>query len=194
MAQTVFSTDFEAGLPAEFSGAGAVTGTEGYSAFGFGDSYLRNATAGNPASPTVLSLGGLPSHTDVEISFDLAIIDSWDGSTDAFAPDLLNVTVNGLSVFSDTFDNFAAGDQTYLGPATALRVLNLAQNGDWPDSAYPISITLPHTGDSLDLEWFASGAGWQGGGLDESWAIDNLRVTVRERQECLMPERRRSCW
>lgn len=182
-AQTVFTTDFEAGLPAGFSGSGTVTGTEGYSAHGFDNFYLRNDSSGNPASATSLSLGGLGAHTHLEISFDLAIIDSWDGNTPAggtVPPDFFNMTIDGGSVFSHTFDNFIAGDQTYLGAATVLPVMSIAQNTGWPDSAYLISITVPHASAFLDIDWFASGAGWQAG-LDESWAIDNLTVTLRNR-------------
>jgi hypothetical protein len=36
---------------------------------------------------------------------------------------------------------------------------------------------LAHTGSSLVVEFFADGSGWQGGG-DESWAIDNVSITL----------------
>ena len=36
---------------------------------------------------------------------------------------------------------------------------------------------IPHTASTLTVSWFASGAGWQGGS-DESWAIDNLSVSI----------------
>ena len=45
---------------------------------------------------------------------------------------------------------------------------------------------IPHTGATLIVEWFASGAGWQGENVifaythDESWAIDNVRVTLND--------------
>ena len=36
------------------------------------------------------------------------------------------------------------------------------------------------TGDLvMTIEWFADGAGWQGG-VDESWAIDNLEIILNE--------------
>jgi hypothetical protein len=179
-ATTVFSTDFEAGVPAEFSGAGTRTATAGYSAHGFEDFYLRNATTGNPAASTVLTLAGLPVHTDIAITFDLAIIDSWDGSTPlggTVPPDFFNVRVDGNLVFSHTFDNFNLADQTYPD-APIVFGSNLAHTAGFPDSAYGISLVLPHSSSNLSIEWFASGAGWQGG-ADESWAIDNIRVVVR---------------
>ena len=36
---------------------------------------------------------------------------------------------------------------------------------------------IAHTSDTLTIDFFASGSGWQGGN-DESWAIDNLQVTT----------------
>jgi len=52
----------------------------------------------------------------------------------------------------------------------------------YPDSAYGISLlNIPHTSDSLVVNWYASGNGWQGGNdgdTDESWAIDNVDIRV----------------
>ena len=48
----------------------------------------------------------------------------------------------------------------------------------------PVFQNIPHTANTLTVEWFASGAGWQGDNLtfggtqDESWAIDNVRVDL----------------
>jgi hypothetical protein len=36
---------------------------------------------------------------------------------------------------------------------------------------------IPHTASDLVIEWYASGPHW-GGQADESWAIDNVRVTL----------------
>ena len=57
------------------------------------------------------------------------------------------------------------------------------------DSAYDLGLdtafqNIPHTGDTLTVEWFADGAGWQGINAlfgnthDESWAIDNVSITL----------------
>ena len=174
-AATVLTSDFEGGLPSEFSGAGVLTGTQGYSGYGFGATYLRNDTSGNPANPTTLSLSGLASHTGVEITFDLAIIDSWDGNVGGVGPDFFNVKVDGASALSETFSTFNLGDQSYAGVPTVFG-LNLAQSS-WADAAYRITLSVPHTGGTLSLDWFASGSGWQAG-ADESWAIDNLKVDI----------------
>src|SRR5262249_49353682 len=69
------------------------------------------------------------------------------------------------------------------GVELARRVdLGFTKNSFSYDSAYNVGLdsafsNIPHTSSSLTVEWFASGAGWQGGS-DESWAIDNLEVIV----------------
>jgi hypothetical protein len=52
----------------------------------------------------------------------------------------------------------------------------------YEDSAYNMGLepslqSIPHSGSTLFIEFFASGAGWQGN-TDESWAIDNVVVCI----------------
>jgi hypothetical protein len=180
-AVTIHTADFEPGPLVGYSGAGIITPTEGYAAFGFGTGYLRNDTAGSPAASTVLTLGSLPAHSSVTLSFDLAVIDSWDGNAGGVGPDIFNVRINGVLAFSETFTNLAASHgftQSYAGaPFVSATGGNLAQNSGWQDSAYALSLTVPDTASGLTIEWFASGSGWQAG-IDESWAVDNVRVDV----------------
>ena len=42
-----------------------------------------------------LSLSGLPTHSQVTVSFDLFIINSWDGNDTAHGPDIWDLTVAG---------------------------------------------------------------------------------------------------
>ncbi|OYX43218.1 MAG: hypothetical protein B7Z02_09420 [Rhodobacterales bacterium 32-67-9] len=37
--------------------------------------------------------------------------------------------------------------------------------------------TFAHSGSTADIAFFANGVKWQAG-MDESWAIDNLRVSI----------------
>jgi hypothetical protein len=37
------------------------------------------------------------------------------------------------------------------------------------------SLLIPQTASSMTVEWFADGAGWQGGS-DESWATENVQI------------------
>lgn len=174
-AQQVFSSNFESGLPAEFSGAGAVEGTQGYASYGFGQQFLRNDTLG---SPSILTLTNLPAHTSISIDLLLAAIDSWDSTNGNPSPDFFNISVDDVSVFQATFantsgsnsygpllvDNAGLGFSSYLDDAADLSTEALLHN-------------IPHTASTVVIKFYASGAGWQGGS-DESWAIDNLSVTV----------------
>src|SRR5688572_6113487 len=98
---TVFTTNFESGLPAEFSAAGCVIeGVQGYSGLGpvgnqFGGSFLRYTSV--PLHDTQLTITGLPAHDTLNLDFLLAVIDSWDGT------ELLIITVDGVTVFSHWF-------------------------------------------------------------------------------------------
>ena len=203
---TVFYTDFESGLPSQFSGVTSIESSQGYGAFGFGSNFLRNATGGSfggggtdgtPGLRTRLTLAGLPQHDSINLSFLLAIIDSWDGSYSGLGQaDFFNVSLDGTTIFSETFSTRPPLSfvQTYnpptgglITPTTNLRPRessfdNLGFQGVYGDSAYNMGLDsvfsqIAHTGNTLTLEFFASGNDWQGG-LDESWAIDNLRVEV----------------
>jgi len=194
---TVFNTDFESGIPAEISGAGFLHDSEGYDT---GDLLLNSSVS--PALPSVLTLTDLPEHSSVSLDFLLAIINSWDGADGASSPDFFNVTVDGTTVFSEAFDNFVLESQTYIPPAGVLLTPRIGptipispdgfrnlgfdtfigQEEFWGDALYsmghdPTFNLIPHTSSSLTVEWFANGAGYQGGS-NESWAIDNLRVTL----------------
>lgn len=187
-----WSAGFESGMPAEISAPGAtVQGTQGWAALGhpgntYGASFLRFSAL--TLSDTRLVLRGLPAHTHVSLGFLLALIDSWDGT------ELYQVTVDGDLVFSHWFQ-LATGDTTdyHAAPGTILSMgTNLGfSNGSYygRDRAYdlgnePAFQDIPHTADSLVIVWKLSAVSggaaqqWQGG-TDESWAIDNVRVSLR---------------
>ncbi|MCH8087406.1 MAG: hypothetical protein IIC81_06075 [Chloroflexi bacterium] len=128
-----------------------------------------------PGSPTTLTLTGLPPHRSVDINFLLAIIDSWDGSepgegpeacTDCH-PDIFTVTVDGDPVFSEAF---GFNGPVFISPLGVLltEFVPLGFNSDSDDAAYDMGLNptfdnIPHTANSLTIEWVASGDGWQGG-------------------------------
>lgn len=187
-----FQTDFESGLPSEITGAGALEGTQGYSAYGFGNTFLRDVSP--TSQPITLTLTNLPTHTSISLDFFLAIIDSWDGNGDgvnSVAPDFMNVTIDGTPIFSETFENSSNGGfattASYVPPAG----VELAHHQDlgfttgvyYVDSAYNMGLdtlfdNIAHTASTLTIQWFANGAGWQGTAEDESFAIDNISVTL----------------
>jgi hypothetical protein len=201
-AQTIFATDFNGGAPPQLSGAAnSLENVQGFDGLGlagnsFSGNLLRNSSPGGAGNATVLTLTGLPRHTRVDVDFLLAIIDSWDGADGGWSPDVFNVRMDGKSIFLATFTNVSWDHHhaSYPNSATPAGVVLRREvqlfNADpyhitdpaFTDSAYnmgfePALHGIPHTSENLVLEWFASGRGYQGG-TDESWAIDNLRVSV----------------
>lgn len=182
----VFTTDFNSGLPAEFSGtANSIVGVQGFSGLGpagnkFSGNLLRNDSA--PPLITTLTLTGLPAHSSIDVEFLMAIIDSWDGIPNFPGPDLFNVRVDGTTVFSHIFA-VQSGVSDYGPPPGGLLSggTNLGFSG-YNDQAFnmylePVLHSIAHTTSTVTIEWFASGGGWQGT-TDESWGIDNVRITT----------------
>lgn len=197
--------DFNTGTPtAEWSGPFNQESVQGYNGLGSGSNvfsgdFLRNESGGYglTPTPTVLTLTGLPAHTSVSLSFLLAIIGSWDGTSNLsyagypYGPDFFNVSVDGRPIFSQTLTNFAGGSQSYSVNNRLGGLIDRGFNYTYPynDSAYNLGLdpalqNIPHTGDTLTVEWFADGAGWQGINAlfgnthDESWAIDDVSITL----------------
>ena len=198
---TVFTTDFNAGAPVQFSGITTTESVQQYAGLGpvgnqFGGLFLRNTTV-SPVQATTLTLTGLQAHTSVNVNFLLAIIDSWDGINGGASPDIFNVTVgDGVitnTVFTQAFAN-ASGTQTYVPPAgvdLAPSRPNLGFSG-FGDEGYnmylePSLNNIAHTSSTLTVSWFASGTGYQGGD-DESWAIDNVRIQLNGTAGAAGPE------
>jgi hypothetical protein len=178
---TIFKDNYEspfftaAGVLAAYSGAGSAQSTANFINIGLpfsGTSMWVNSDSTVPQQAhTKLTLTGLGSHTSVNLSFLLAIIDSWDGGD----PDVFNVTVDSVSVFSEVFGNYGAG-QTFVGPVYG--GTNNYGYGHWLDSAYdltPALLNIAHTSSTLQIDFYASGVGWQS---DEFWGIDNLDISV----------------
>jgi len=189
----VFETDFESGVPPEFSASGArVVRVQGFERLGspanaFAGHFLRYD--GPDLASVSLTLRRLPPHRTVSLSFLLAVIDSWDGT------EVLEVRLDDRTLFSHWFQLARGDTSSYRAPAGAL----LSAGTDLGfmggvyydhDRAYDVSADpafsgIPHTADSVRVTWkirILPSAGsrsqqWQGGD-DESWAIDNVRVEV----------------
>jgi hypothetical protein len=191
-ATTVFSTDFESGIPPEMTTQGLVTeSVQGYSGLG----PVGNQFSGNllryweqALYDTKLTLRNLPPHDHVSVKFLFAAIDSWDGT------ELYQVLVDGDLRFNHWFQ-LASGDTSDYPPPVVGVLLSSGTNLGWTNGGYwqhdraynlglePALQDIPHTADSLVVTWrmgaTSGGAAsqWQGGS-DESWGIDNLRVEV----------------
>ena len=184
----VFSTDFNSGIPPQVTGAGFLESVGGYPAPFSGD-FLRNDTGGAPygngpaGTPTVLTLTGLPPHTSVDVRFLLAVLDSWDSDNGNPSPDWFHVVVDGVNQFTGTWAVQSGSNNTL--PDFGMGYF--AANPGFADKAVdmtnlPSLTSIPHTASTLEVRWYADGAGWQGStlGADESWAIDNVQVYVDE--------------
>jgi hypothetical protein len=173
-------------------GGETLVSVQGFAGLGTGTNrftggFLRNASRGNPAERTTLTLTNLEPHTSVDLNFLAAIIDSWDGSAGGYSPDYFNVEVDGRKILSETFESWWwENDQSYVAPPgvqlTPPPFQNLGFNGSCTDAAYNLGLdprfdSIPHTSDTLTISWYASGGGW-GGGYDESWAIENVEVIL----------------
>jgi hypothetical protein len=191
---TLYADNFD-GLPTIAPGVGVsyngststVESVQNYTlaGLGFSGNFLRNAGGGTTQTKSTLTLTNLASHTSVSVGLLLAIIDSWD-SVGCCSPDYLNIEVgDGVTqnlVFSETFDNYNGGagqtfNTTPAGPRGAYGF-----NNSFNDAAYDLTNFAPlqniaHTSSTLVISWFASGPGWQGGN-DESWAMDNLTISM----------------
>ena len=184
------SLDFEGpSVPAGVSpGTGTLTPSQGYAPLGpagntFGPTFLRS-----PTGNTVILATDLPPHSSLSLSFLFAAIDSLDGTGTFPAGDFLRVTLDGTEIFYESFANATPDQiQSYQAPAggeLARRVdLGFAgPGGFYTDNAYNMSVeprfwNLPHSATTAALEFTLVGEGVQSLD-DESWALDNLRITV----------------
>ena len=128
-----------------------------------------------------LNLTNLPPHDQVELSFDLYIIDSWDGSDFLNGADYFQVGYSGSidNLLSETFigcpdprfGSYAATQPEFCGA-------DVGFNPGHPDAIYrnlDDGFVFQHSATTLNINF--TGSGLQGV-EDESWGIDNVRVTV----------------
>jgi hypothetical protein len=142
-----------------------------------------------------LSLAGLPTHDTISLAFLFAAIDSLDGTGQFPAGDFFKIVFDGTTLFSESFANATPTQiQSYVPPAGVelARHVNLGFSGPgsfYTDSAYdfgadPRFANFAHTGSTATIEFFIFGPGNQDLN-DESWAMDNLRVSVTTRGEAV---------
>jgi hypothetical protein len=190
---TVFQNNFDGVLPAGISpGTAQLTGVQGFAGLGpagnqFGGNFLRSPT-GNTVS---LTLTGLPAHDTITLQFLFAAIDSLDGTGTFPAGDFFRIVFDGTTLFSESFANALPSQiQSYVPPAG----VELARHADlgfsgpggfYTDSAYNLGAdarfaNFAHTASTAQIDFFIFGPGNQDLS-DESWAMDNLTVSVTTR-------------
>ena len=149
-----------------------------------------------------LSLGDLPEHSRVRLSFDLMIIMTWDGDlyldepqAHPEGPDLFDVTVDrgprlvhasfvarpSSAEWTQSFpgrfpyDHLPAGTGAAESRTLGYKYLGAGGEGLPDDYVYPIERSFAHRGPSLKIAF--SGIHLQGVD-DEAWGLDNVRVEV----------------
>lgn len=186
----VFAASLDETLPPSITpGDCKLTPSEGFEPLGpegnkFGPTFLRCTTT----NTFTLTLENLPPHTSLDIEFLFAAIDSLDGTGSFPAGDFFSVYVDNVVIFKESFANATPSQiQSYVPPAGVelARRVDLGFEGPgshYTDSAYnmgadPTFKNIPHVGANAVMKFTLEGGGVQGLN-DESWAIDNLRVTT----------------
>ena len=186
----VFTNNFDGPLPAEIApGAALLTGVQGYAGLGptgnkFGNFFLRSATA----NVITLTLNQLPPHQTLNLTMLFAAIDSLDGTGTFPSGDYFKVTLDATVVFRESFANAVPSQfQSYVAPpgGELARHMDLGFSGPgsyYTDSAYDFGVDsrfqgLAHTNSTAVLTFQIEGVGNQDLN-DESWAMDNLGVSV----------------
>jgi hypothetical protein len=191
----VFSTNFDDTLPSEISpGTATITPVQGFAGRGtdprkFGGSFLRSPTA----ERVTLQLSDLPAHDKLDLRFLFAAIDSLDGSGTPPAGENFVVRVDDVVIFMESFANAREYQiQSYVPPAgvqLARRIALGFRGGDeYRDSAYdlgkdPVFAGIVHSASTATISFEYVGDGAQNIN-DESWAIDNLEVSVNGAGPC----------
>lgn len=183
---TVLSFDFEVSLPASIdTGSASLVGVQGRAGDGpagntFGGQMLRSATA----NTVTITLNDLPARSWLSLEFLFAAIDSLDGTGTFAAGDVLEVKVDGLTAYNESFANSLVTQiQSYVPPAGG-ELARRVEPGLWaacPESAHNMAIEssfqrIAHSGGSVTITFRMEGSGES---IDnESWGIDKLRVVV----------------
>lgn len=142
-----------------------------------------------------LSLNGLGGHDGVTLEFDLYLLRSWDGSSGGaslydYGNDVFRTAVQGGPVLlEETFSNGnpagqtfgpAASNPAYTGASETYSLGYVFDDGilgvsQVMDAVYRFSFSFAHTDGQLALDF--GGSGLQGLD-DESWGLDNVRVSL----------------
>ncbi len=188
------NTEFGSGTTVAISGGtgiapdglmGGITSTQGFNAFdGFGGDFWR-VTA--PDDVLQFDISNIPAHDVVSVSFSLGLLDSWDGTSDMFGTDIINVAIldgtNLIAGFSEAYSSGIAPSSNVESIIVQDQQLGFNNaNPFWNEDGYRIAFNnIPHTSGNLTLRLWASsggiGSGFQGGN-DESFAIDELLITA----------------
>jgi hypothetical protein len=134
-----------------------------------------------------LTLHDLAPHGALRVSFDLYVLKSWDGNSPAYGPDSWSLGVeDGPILFTSSFSNnqkvrTEGSYQDYPIPGSLPHSGAVARNTlgcrFFGDSIYALEFVFAHSGRTLTVN-FRSSLFEGKGTADESWGLDNVRVTT----------------
>ena len=140
----------------------------------------------NVDETVTLTLRNLKPHTLVTVSFDLYVLKSWDGNNPVYGPDRWSLRVQGGPTLLDTTfsnnpktgadlsqQNYPAANSPQQSGAASVNTLGYTFFGD---SVYHLNFHFPHADNTLTLN-FSSSLFEGKGTRDESWGLDNVRVS-----------------
>lgn len=186
VAVNVYYNDFQTAVGAELT-------TNGPSALGIDTTpttrKFLGRDDGDPSrglnnETVTLMLTGLPAHTALAVGLKLFIIQSWDGNSGTFGPDVWQAGHSGsLTNLQNTTFAITPPQQCYPADCPAN---NAARTGaDEPngslgyagseDNVYDLSYAFAHSASTLTVKFTALGLQDIS---DESWGIDNLSVDI----------------
>ena len=195
----LFYTNFEGSVPPQVNlGDCKLKPTQGYATLGAPNNVFADTFLWCPVQKkVVVTLPFLAPHTSIDIAFLLAAIDSLDGTSSDGTGDFFSVSLDGHMVFRQSFANAvfieAATNmvtnvvQGYVPPPgvelARRKELGFTQGPYWLDSAYdmglePASARIPHSSSTATIVFTLSNDRISSFDDDESWALDNLRITV----------------
>lgn len=132
-----------------------------------------------------LTLGDLPPHQALRLSFDLYVLKSWDGDSPQYGPDRLRLSVsNGPTLLDASFSNNHKVERegSYQDfpkprslPQTEARSTDTLGYDFFGDAIYHFEFDFPHDKPHLELD-FTSNLFEGKGTNDESWGIDNVVI------------------
>ena len=152
----IYTNDFESSVGSGWSSTGGslliATTPSGRCFLG------RHSSDGLNSEAVTLSLAGLPAHTQIELSFDLYLIRSWDGNSYdidewgvglAGEADLLHTTFSSSwARFNQAYpDPYPGGEHPWGTGAAEVGTLGYT----YGDAVYNLSLAFPHTGPSLAI-------------------------------------------
>jgi hypothetical protein len=178
----VYSNDFTTSAGSEWS--------NNTIAISNGEHFLGQSIYGFGYGTDTLTLNGLAAHDQVTVSFDLYIIQSWDGNgPNGGGADNWRLDQNGSNLLLTSFANYGGGNTQSYSAATpnGLGNSNAPRSGesdaghlgfgtgDFGDATYHFNFTFASSASNLALA-FTSLQNQSPG--DEGWGLDNVSVSI----------------